>query len=83
VTPGTDAASLYRLELQLPAPAGNADWRTNYAGNGSSDRTWIGEGVHPDVHRLRWLPALADGRECQRHGPVLAMRRRKCGGCRG
>ena len=59
VTPGTFSASLYRLELQLPAPAGNADWRTDYAGNDSADATWIGEGAHADVHRLRWLPAVA------------------------
>ena len=23
--------------------------------------TWIGEGVHADVHRLRWLPAAGAG----------------------
>ena len=61
VTPGTDAASLYRLTLRTPAPAGAADWHTDYAGNGSADATWIGEGVHPDVHRLRWLPATGGG----------------------
>jgi hypothetical protein len=61
LTPGTFSASLYRLTLQTPAPAGTADWHTDYAGNGSSDATWIGEGVHPDVHRLRWLPAAGGG----------------------
>ncbi len=61
VTPGTFSASLYRLALRTPAPSGTADWHTDYAGNGSADATWIGEGVHPDVHRLRWLPAVAGG----------------------
>ena len=61
LTPGTFSASLYRLTLQAPAPTGTADWHTDYAGNGSADTTWIGEGVHPDVHRLRWLPAVAGG----------------------
>ena len=61
LTPGTFSASLYRLTLRTPAPVGAADWHTDYAGNGSADATWIGEGVHPDVHRLRWLPAVAPG----------------------
>ena len=59
LTPGTFSACLYRLTLRTPPPAGTADWHTDYAGNGSADATWIGEGVHPDVHRLRWLPAAA------------------------
>jgi len=61
LTPDTTAASLYRLTLRTPAPAGAADWHTDYAGNGSADATWIGEGVHADVHRLRWLPAAGAG----------------------
>jgi hypothetical protein len=61
LTPDTDSASLYRLTLRTPAPTGTADWHTNYAGNGSADATWIGEGVHPDVHRLRWLPGADAG----------------------
>ncbi len=61
VTPGTFSASLYRLTLRTPAPTGTADWHTDYAGNDSADTTWIGEGVHADVHRLRWLPAVAGG----------------------
>ena len=61
LTPGTFAASLYRLNLRTPAPVGAADWHTDYAGNDTADTTWIGEGVHPDVHRLRWLAAVAPG----------------------
>ena len=62
LTTGTSAAALFRLTLRTPAPVGNAAWHTDYAGNEGSDATWIGEGVHADVHRLRWLPAVAGGR---------------------
>ena len=61
LTPGTAAAALFRLTLRTPAPTGTASWHTDYAGNEGSDGTWIGEGVHADVHRLRWLPAAGGG----------------------
>jgi hypothetical protein len=62
LTLDTGAAALFRLTLRTPAPVGNASWHTDYAGNEGSDATWIGEGVHADVHRLRWLPTVAGGR---------------------
>jgi hypothetical protein len=62
LTTGTSAAALFRLTLRTPTPVGNASWHTDYAGNEGADATWIGEGVHADVHRLRWLPAVAGGR---------------------
>jgi len=61
LTPGTFSASLYRLTLRTPAPVGNAPWHTDYAGGNTGDVTWIGEGVHADVHRVRWLPPGAAG----------------------
>ena len=56
---GMVAAALYLLTLRRPAPTGSASWRTDYAGGNASDARWVGAGVHPDVHRIRWSPAQA------------------------
>jgi len=48
-------AALYRLPMRPITPGlfGPA-YRTDYAGGNAADPTWIGAGVHADVHRIRW-----------------------------
>ena len=52
---GMSSAAMYRITLQGTLPAANAFWATDYRGGNILDATWVGEGVHADVHRIRWV----------------------------
>jgi hypothetical protein len=61
ITPDSDGAALYRLTLQTPVPTGTGPWHTDYVGHNGQDGTWVGAGVHADVHTVRWLAPPAQG----------------------
>jgi hypothetical protein len=61
ITPGSQSAALYRLTLQTPAPTGTNPWHTDYVGHNARDGTWVGAGVHEDVHAVRWLTPASPG----------------------
>ena len=52
---GMSSAAMYRITLQGALPAAKAFWATDYGGGNILDATWVGEGVHADVHRIRWV----------------------------
>ena len=56
---GMSSAAMYRITLQGALPAANAFWATDYRGGNILDATWVGEGVHADVHRIRWVAGPA------------------------
>ncbi|MGZ6670760.1 MAG: hypothetical protein ACXVFM_00235 [Solirubrobacteraceae bacterium] len=53
------AAALYRLSVPAAAPTGANPWRTDYVGGNVFDARWVGQSVHADVHRIRWVAGPA------------------------
>ena len=73
---GLYSAALYRITLQGALPAAGAFWATDYVGGNILDATWVGEGAHADVHRIRWVagPAVPPVFVGTDGGPFLSTR---------
>jgi hypothetical protein len=53
---GTRDAALYRLSIvDEVTPDPGQPWTSDYGGLLGRDLTWVGRGVHADVHRVRWV----------------------------